>query len=271
VFTAPIKRGCGYRVAGGIYVEVPLAPPGQGTPLEKFLFCPPVSHVPERNEDGTQKPVPIQQAWGISPRGVTLIQMAGDWHVIDWVGRDSYPNAADILEETRSFGLSRRLELSEEEYSYLGPGSKILLAHAWGSKNNALEYIIRPPEEAKPCPEDREEHRDRSSLMEMCSALHWEGIVGGSMLQADEEARSPRDGHHLDYAEERLRRREVGDTVYYAYAPPEGVSEAENTLALIAAFPIANLAVINHPSAEKEERSIKRATRSGFNVIQRPH
>ena len=88
------KRGCGERVAGGIYLETRLGP--NGHPLECFFMDP---------------PGPVDAGGlGLSPRGVSLIAGEGGiTHVWDWVGGDSYPNVADILEEGRRLGFSRRI------------------------------------------------------------------------------------------------------------------------------------------------------------------
>lgn len=251
---SPIKRGCGYRVAGGVYAECPLAPPGQGSPLEAFLFCPPMTHV----ENNSGEMAPIVEAWGLSPRGVTLVSLGGKIHVVDIVGRESYPNAADILEEIRRHGLSRRLELTDSDYTLLGPGSKILLAHAWGSlvEETATDFAINPPGAPKNCPRGKEEHlRDR--VLGMCAAFHWEGIVEGHDL-APLQSNAP----------ERAVKRIVGDTEYVAYRAPDGVANGpeQHKMALIGAFPIHNLAVIKHPDPERQARAMERAGRTAFDI-----
>ena len=239
-----IERGCGFRQQGGVYAEVPLS--DFGLPLENFLFCPPITHV--KNNQGER--APIEQAWGLSPRGVTLIHQDGAVHVVDIVGRQSYPNASDILEETRRHGLSRRLELSEEDYALLGPGSKILLAHAWGSKANASDYALDEPPTASPCPKAHPYH-ERNVLTEMCAALHLEGIVGGET-----------------YDEEKARavRRTVGSTSYFGYSAPTGIDPTRNEMALIAAFPIHHITVVRHDDKEVENRAVERASKTAFDL-----
>lgn len=244
MISGPIKRGCGYRVEGGVYAEVPLAPGGSA--LEAFMYCQPKTHIP--NNRGVE--APVVDAWGLSPRGVTLVSLYGKVHVVDWVGRESYPNPSDILEEIRRFGLSRRLELSEADYSLLGPGSMIILLHAWGSKLNATDYALasRDLAEPRPCPKHHE-HHERHLLTEMCACLHWEGVIGGEANIYD-----------------RSVRRVVGETEYFAYEAPEGVSPEMNEPALIAAFPINRLAVIKHSDAAKQAEAVERASKTAFDL-----
>src|SRR5262249_38923290 len=78
-----MKRQCGYRKKGGVYLTVPTSE--DGAPIEYFLVDPP-------------QPVELG-ALGIAPRGVHLIENEGVWHVFDVVGQESYPNVADFVEE----------------------------------------------------------------------------------------------------------------------------------------------------------------------------
>lgn len=103
-------RGCGKtRDIAGVYAEVGFSP--FGSPLEDLLIDPIAFCDVEK--------------WGISTRQPTLIENNGRVDVFDWIGEDSYPNKADFLEEVRRLGLSRRLELSENQYSQLTEDSRI--------------------------------------------------------------------------------------------------------------------------------------------------
>lgn len=138
-----IVRGCGKRVISGAYWETGLTP--YGSPLEDFILDPPVR---------------IDAApLGLSPIGVKLIEKDGVWHLVDWVGSAHYPNAADILEETKRFGLSRRLPQTLE-FDKLTPASRILLVHAKGWVCNADEYyhaMVRSGD-ALMCPKEIQDH-----------------------------------------------------------------------------------------------------------------
>lgn len=89
----PVPRGCGERKQTAVYCEVGMGPGGR--PLEDFLICPP------------QKINPAEL--GVRPIGVRLVQHQAVWHTLDWMGSEHYPNVADMVEEVRRFGLSRRL------------------------------------------------------------------------------------------------------------------------------------------------------------------
>lgn len=108
------KRGCGKRQRGGIYMETGLAPAGQGKPLEYFVLCPPHK-------------VNVVEL-GLAPISPLVFGKGDVWHVMDWIGEQYYPNVADILEETRSFGLSRRMGKGME-FEKLTAASRILLVH----------------------------------------------------------------------------------------------------------------------------------------------
>src|SRR5512134_804276 len=131
-------RGCGKRVAGGIYAECPLS--SGGRPIEDFLIEPPVKVDP--NEIG------------LSPIGVKLIERKDGVHVLDWVGKEGYPNVADFVEEVRHLGLSRRLPKTLD-FTKITANSLIVLLHenAWIAGWRGL--LLKT---SWTCPKDNEEH-----------------------------------------------------------------------------------------------------------------
>lgn len=105
-------RGCGYRIAGGIYwewhadVDVPVI-------------------------DGMVLDEPIMldtEALGLTPIAPKLIQRNGVWHVLDWVGEQHYPTVDHFIDEARQRGVSRRLA-SNFNFARLSPQSMLLLVH----------------------------------------------------------------------------------------------------------------------------------------------
>ncbi len=88
----PAKRGCGVRQKGGLYAECAISPSGK--PIEEFLFDPPII---------------VPAGFAVPTRGVVLVERAGIWHVVDRVGNEFYPSPADMAEEIKRFGLSRRI------------------------------------------------------------------------------------------------------------------------------------------------------------------
>lgn len=104
------ERCCGRRQKGGAYIESTLVE--GGAPLEHFLVDPPqaVSHL------------------HLPARGVTLFERDGVTHILDLVGEGSYPNTADMIEEIRALGMSRRIPQGID-WARLTPESRYYLAH----------------------------------------------------------------------------------------------------------------------------------------------
>lgn len=231
-------RGCGVsRTVGGVYAELPLGPNGQ--PVEHFLLDPPIIIDPEE--------------LGLSAVGVKLIEDAdGIWHVLDWVGSVYYPNVADMIEEVRHMGMSRRLPANRGALSVLGPQSKVLMVHNRGHIQNTVDYWQRFGDEFKDdiaCKKDIEEHTDKSYL-KMCVSLFWEDIQHGEEVGGEG-------------IPEGWVRRQMPSFSY------EGMERPENAghylPAIFAAFPIANLAVVKGDNGE-HERPAELANESKLNV-----
>lgn len=156
----PVPRGCGTRVHGGIYFECGFAPPGQGRPIEDFIFCPPIDLPPGL-------PIPA--------RGVTLLEINGVTHIIDRIGLTYYPNVLDFLEEARRFGVSRRLP-ANIDFSRLTPESRLILIH---DRARILNYPVYGEGEKRPdCPR----HRIHTGF---CAGYWRRDIQGGQPLADD--------------------------------------------------------------------------------------
>lgn len=221
-------RLCGTRVPGGIYASS--AADGE-IPVESFLLDPPRYQVEVQEVGYHPEMVPIIDAFGVTPIGVSLWQdRHGTWHLLDWIGSKSYPNVADWLEEVRTMGVSRRVPISLD-FSLLGPKSKILVFHSRGHIENASDYMLDErfidDPKRRLCPKKREAHRADMSL-DMCVRLYWQDVWGGESTAENS----------------RKIRRELPCNDYEALAPPEGV-QAQYAPAMFAAFPISGLEVIN--------------------------
>ncbi len=126
--TPGVERGCGRREEGGLYAECGLGL--GGSPLEAFLVDP---------------PIPFEPACKV---GVELIRRDGPpgpdgkptdvYHVVDWVGSSHYPSPADVIEEGREHGFSRRLPPSLD-VSLLSAQSRLLLCHERARLVNGAE------------------------------------------------------------------------------------------------------------------------------------
>lgn len=235
-----VDRGCGRRVKGGVYAEVPLGP--FGVPVEHFLIEPPT--------------LVDQDALGVTPIGVSLVSRDDVWHVVDWVGEGYYPNVADMVEEIREMGLSRRLPKSLD-YSKLTRESRIILLHARAHINNWTDYEnavdFRCPKQSL--------YRDKPHPDGMCIAAWWSDLEDGKPV-GEPAGTARRDGGWLIH---QPVRRQMPSFSYYGYAPPQGVEPARR-LAAFASFPISRLAVINDPEGRTHEDAVKAARHSGLPV-----
>jgi hypothetical protein len=179
-----VERGCGTRVAGGVYLVCPLVPGGR--PVEDFLIDP-----PQAFGDLTLSHL------GISPRGVTAIERqdgSGVVDVFDWIGSQHYPNVADFVEEVRRFGLSRRIARTFD-FSRLSKASRIICLHARAVPVDPVPWYQRPGFETAsqdwPCPCGRPDHGDfrrdaedpaRRTAIRVCAGIWWEDIDGGGLV-----------------------------------------------------------------------------------------
>lgn len=173
-----VERGCGERKSGGIYAECGLGP--GGLPLDRFLVDP---------------PAPI-------PAGLDIINKAQVWehkdsgvfHLVIWVGAEHYSYVADIIEEIRLYGASRRIG-SMVDLSKLTPGqSRMILAHpkcrlaGWESYRKPL--LCRKHIDGHDCRQEHEESlenwiaRAQRPARSLQAALPDPMVVEGSLVGA---------------------------------------------------------------------------------------
>jgi hypothetical protein len=229
-----MKRECGYRKKGGAYLTVPTSE--DGVPVEYFLVDPP-------------QPVDLN-ALGIVPRGVHLIEKEGVWHVFDVVGQDRYPNVADVVEEARYAGVSRRCELPD--YSKLTKESRLVLIHQRAFIGNYPEYIGHFTEQEIDDFECPRKHHNIDQLEEMCSGLWWHDVVEG--IERNEDG-------HRDLVSRKL---ECG-ALYRCYGQPIGVIP-DYRYAIFAIFPIGQIEVINDPDDRTHEQKLEKVRESSLPV-----
>lgn len=118
-------RGCGKsRKQGGIYLEAGLSP--NGSPFEEFIVDPPI-------------PINCGKV-GITPKGVSLIEIKGVTHVFDWVGAQHYPNVLDWVNESKLLGISR-LVSSKLDFSRLTKASRLFVIHPKAFILNIEDYL----------------------------------------------------------------------------------------------------------------------------------
>jgi hypothetical protein len=248
------ERGCGERIAGGVYLETRLSPTGH--PLECFFMDP---------------PGPVNTGGlGITPRGVSLITGEGGvTHVWDLVGGDSYPNVADIIEEGRRLGFSRRIA-STADFSRLTRSSRLILLHPraiiftdhqrYLDAEQTIDGLLRSC-----CPQVvAGEHCGRrlgpahpTAPDRLCGRYWYHDITGG----VEPDAADSESGRAVEGEVQRT----VGRTRYFAYPRPEGCVP-EYRVGIIGAFPISGLAVVADPLEGKHEEGYAAAKHSSLPV-----
>ncbi len=211
------ERACGYRVAGGIYWECRRDP--HGVPLTAFLI---------------DTPTLIPPGLGITPRGVSLIEIGGVTHVVDWVGSRYYPNVLDVITEVGALGVSRRLPQTLD-FSRLTSASRLLLVHARARVENAATYGPFP------CPKSL---HDPGS--DACIGAWWEDIEGGDAVPSSDP---------------RVVTRALPSVTYRARCRPDGV-RPQYTPGFFASFPASRLVVV----AGGDGRGRRAAARAGVPV-----
>lgn len=254
---AGVRRGCGTRVAGGIYAELGLAPPGEGVPIQDFLLDP---------------PTPMDHM-EIAKVGVTLFERDGATHILDWVGEQYYPNVTDFVEEVARFGLSRRLP-STLNFDALTPASRILTIHAraWIVPHSAY----RPRFETKDypgyyCPKALPEHEEGKSPM--CIGTWWEDVTDGEQVNVEEMTAdtliSTGFGPPITAGDmsldllHRLVNRRMPSFTYQAFGRAlDGGEMPDYRPALFAAWPIGRLGIVRDTAGGKHEDAMRRTAGS---------
>lgn len=217
-------RGCGQRIAGGIYFECNLSP--DGLPLEHFLYCP---------------PPPVPEEWNLSPISTRLI---GE-HVVDWIGESHYPNVLDYLEEVRRFGLSGRMP-ENFPFARLSPKSRFMPVHRRAIIDNWQEMRLnfRRGMREPACP--RAEH---SADEGYCSGYWWEDVVGGEP-NADATWRWTR----------AVQRTRPAFSYIANASPPNFVPQYR--AGILGAFPLTRLVVVRGDGAERRALRLSRVAPS---------
>lgn len=248
----PIERGCGVREPGGIYFETRTGK--RGRPVEDFLFDPPL---PLGNLE-------------LPARGVLILARpdgSGIYDVYDRVGEANYPNVADMVEEIRRFGLSRRAGKGLD-FSLLGPGSLIFLTHPRAIVTNVddLYLALREERDENPdachrftCPCGKEAHASLPDLgtwdtAPMCVGTWWDLVTKG---EPEWDLDAPR----------RTVYRTNGSTRYTGRQAPHGF-KPQYQEGIFARFPIHNLAVINDPEGQEADKAMRRLESCKLPIIE---
>ncbi len=209
------QRACGKRVATGVYAETRLS--DQGQPIESFILDPPVPVDPA--------------ALGLTAVGPQLIEIDGVWHIFDIVGRKYYPYVADLVEEVRRKGASRRLPRTLD-FAKLSQESSLVLIHAKAVIEN-YEGYPQPP--AMMCPH----LKHLSQLVEVCAGLWWHDIPEGDLDRGD-----------MGFYQRSI----PGNVTYRAHPRPEGV-QPDYQHGIFMRLPVTNLTVIAGRNVQEEKQA----------------
>lgn len=242
-------RGCGVRQAGGIYLSVATSPFGK--PLDHFLIDPPAAI--------------DAMSIGLTPVGVRgVVDGAGVYHVLDWVGSEGYPKVYDFIAEARVKGISRRAEGSGIDYSQITPKSRLVLAHSRAGIGNPGDVSCALADEGRTwrCPK----HAD-AAIFSRHSPLSATGAKRPFITEACLGL------HQHDFAASELTDvvgvsgiRHVGDLPYQAYVRPE-TQLPKYTLAVFAQLPIGGIEVVRDPAdPDREKRQVEKASAARISV-----
>lgn len=143
-----IVRGCGKRIAGGIYIVTDVTNNPLAIPINAFLFDP--SWVPTDNEGNMH-----------FPNAVGLHMVENPWEegvvdVWDWIGEEHYAYFPDFWEETMRYGLSRRIS-GTADFDLLSKKSQIIGFHRKGVLSATKEFY-----------HDLEDAHEHGTGMDLC-------------------------------------------------------------------------------------------------------
>jgi hypothetical protein len=269
-----VIRGCGTRVAGGIYLVCSLSP--NGTPLADFIVDPPIPLDAQERADLGVKPIgmtyvePVYEIRETTdsngvPNGTRRVQIRQAM-LLDWVGETHYPNVQDFLEEVRSFGMSRHVS-SRFDFSRLVPGTMQTLLHPRAVLKNAEAYqdsrMQKPFFEGEGvtryCPKARGERGHSIAVAAKHRAKDYYGMCAG-LWQEDITGGEP-DGS----GDPRWVERRMPSLTYYGWTRPEGVTP-EYEVGIFLRLPISGIEVVVDRAGGKHEDNAKLAEQSGLHV-----
>lgn len=240
-----IERGCGFRVAGGAYLETKLSK--HGRPIGGFLTDPPVAIDPE--------------TIGLTARGIQLIQRAGTdiWDVWDIVGEAEYPNAADFISELGRFGISRRIAKTAD-FSKLTADSRLILLHRRASVLNPDAYFVEDGSQRVFCPTNNPGHQDHNARIAKLDTGHCLGLV---YLDLDPKTCEVVLDPAVPY---RAVERTMPGFTYRAFRRPDNVTPIYQT-AIFGVFPIGQISVIRDVESGTHKEVVDAANKAGLPVI----
>jgi hypothetical protein len=227
----PYVAGCKVRKHGKGYLNTNSRKWISQYGLAYFLYDPPISISPEE-----------EVIYGLCDQGISYITdpSTGILHAQNVVGRNNYPNTADVLMEILNGWASALVPLQGENVKLLEPiKSRRLIYHRGGYLHNygdyRREYLQLSNIQQCMLPESDDRYLAHIRGDDMCASLHWQHVIGGNQ---------EKDSRHTV--------RTIGEMVYDAYAPIENWPPEEG-LALIGWLPIDEINIVD--SEEIDDKS----------------
>lgn len=236
-----LKRGCGFRIAGGIYATA------TGTleydpniPMKQFLQCPPMPIDP--NDIGLA-------AQGVLIKEGTPYGRKGKWDLFDWVGTSGYPYIPDFIEEGQRYGFSRRVPKSAPIH-LLNNESLHIMGHPRAILQNSYEFY-KNRLSLQPCPKGHETHNSSDENAESCLGLLYEAI-----------SRVP---ENLD---DRVMTRvfPIDDENAFTYAGGFPIEEPDWQFGIFMTMQITAFEVIEDPFSDSDQAAMELLLNSGTNI-----
>ena len=237
-----IRRGCGKRAAGGVYLTTELST--RGIPLRYFLIDPP--WVPMVDGEVWLPPV---QGLAIEPRPSD----PNIWDVWDWIGAGGYPFFPDFYEEGARFEFSRRSP-PDLNFELLTTKSYHVYVHPRGLPENHLRGNLHADlvdgVSLEVCPTDSSDAEHYTK--EFCTGLLWQ-LVGTEHIPGRlHVVEIPRDFKPPTFR-------------YYAATPPKGFVPKWVPAAVLK-LPIHKIEVIQDPLSDKDEENYQKVLDSGTEI-----
>lgn len=198
----PYIAGCGVRRHGQAYLTTNMREWREVYELNHFVLDPPVL-IGDKESLAN---------WGLCDQGVAYIDQYDTatgkviTHAMTVVGRESYPNVADILEEWEAGWASTLVPLIGNDIHKLTPESRLYIVHASGWMDNWKVYrdeYLKTPRPPCMLAKDDPVYCQHLDGDDMCAGLHWQNVFTGVRYLK-----------HDRYVE-----RTIGQTVYQAVGP----------------------------------------------------
>ena len=117
-----VQRECGWRIYGGVYLEVGFT--HDGAPFDSFLRCPAISLPGAWDAKALANKTQLLERPGTGPDfGCPVI-----YDIVRWIGAENYPYLDDFVQEARYAGISLKIPRNLD-FSKITSQSRLMLVH----------------------------------------------------------------------------------------------------------------------------------------------